>query len=94
MGFCEHCVFVKQTRVRFTTGIHKIEEKLGYMHSDLWGPTQTPTHGGKRYFITFTDDYSRKVWIYLLKTKDEAFKTFVEWKTRVETQCGLKIKTL
>lgn len=32
--------------------------------------------------------------IYLLKTKAEAFKTFVEWRTKVETQCGLKVKAL
>ena len=40
------------------------------------------------------DDYSRKVWIYLLKTKDEALEKFKIWKTLVETQFGFKVKCL
>jgi len=34
--------------------------------------------GGNKYFLTFIDDFSRKTWIYLLKSKDEIFKAFVE----------------
>lgn len=40
------------------------------------------------------DDYSRKLWIYFLKTKNEAFNKFVEWKTLIENQTGNKIKRL
>ena len=36
----------------------------------------------------------RKVWIYFLKTKDEAFDKFVEWKKMVETQSERKVKKL
>ncbi|RDX65294.1 hypothetical protein CR513_56056, partial [Mucuna pruriens] len=37
-------------------------------------------------FIIFINNFNnknfnRKVWIYLLESKDEAFKTFVQWKT-------------
>nr|GEX64779.1 retrovirus-related Pol polyprotein from transposon TNT 1-94 [Tanacetum cinerariifolium] len=39
--------------------------------------------GGCVYFVTFIDDYSRKVWVYFLKTKDEVFGKFKEWKTIV-----------
>lgn len=94
LEFCEHCIYGKQTRVKFNTGIHKTKGKLDYIHSYLWGPSKVPSHGGNRYFITFIDDFSRKVWIYLLKTKDEAFNTFVQWKTRVENQCDKRIKVL
>lgn len=93
LEFCEHCIYGKQTRVKFNTGIHKTKGKLDYIHSDLWGPSKVPSHGGNRYFITFIDDFSRKVWIYLVKTKDEAFNTFVQWKTRVENQCDKRIKS-
>ncbi|KAG8502420.1 hypothetical protein CXB51_000378 [Gossypium anomalum] len=35
LNFCEHHVFGKQKRVRFTKGIHKMKGTLKYIHSDL-----------------------------------------------------------
>nr|GEV29833.1 retrovirus-related Pol polyprotein from transposon TNT 1-94 [Tanacetum cinerariifolium] len=52
----------------------------------LWGSSLVKSHGGYVYFVTFIDDYSRKVWVYFLKTKDEVFGNFKEWKTMVEKQ--------
>ncbi|KAG8480843.1 hypothetical protein CXB51_025300 [Gossypium anomalum] len=43
LNFCEHCVFGKQKRVRFTRGIHNTKETLEYIHSDLWGPSRVPS---------------------------------------------------
>ena len=43
--------------------------------------------------MTFTDDFSRKTWIYFLK-KDEAFKWFRTFKALVENQTEKKIKVL
>jgi hypothetical protein len=34
-----------------------------------------------RYLLTFIDDFSRKIWIYFLKEKNEVFKIFKEWKS-------------
>ena len=50
--------------------------------------------GRCQYFVLFTDDWSRKVWVYFLKTKDEAFQRFVEWKKMVEVQVERKVKKL
>ena len=44
--------------------------------------------------MTFIDDHTRFVWIYVLKHKDEVFQKFQEWKTQVEKTTGKKIKTL
>ena len=38
------------------------------------------------------DDYSRKLWIFILKTKDEVNDFFKNWKTLIENQIGKKIK--
>ena len=65
--FCEHCVYGKQCRVKFSTGVHRMRGTLDYIHSNLWGPSSVPSHSGARYMLTFIDDYSRKVWIYVLK---------------------------
>ena len=37
LDFCEHCVFGKQTRVKFSLGIHTTKGILDYIHSYLWG---------------------------------------------------------
>ncbi|KAG8491577.1 hypothetical protein CXB51_014857 [Gossypium anomalum] len=60
LNFCEHCVFGKQKRVRFTRGIHNTMGTLEYIHSDLWGPSRVPSIGGANYMLTFIDDFSRK----------------------------------
>ncbi|KAH9736687.1 Integrase catalytic domain-containing protein [Citrus sinensis] len=31
---------------------------------DMWGPSQVPSLGGNRYFMTMIDDYSRRVWVF------------------------------
>ncbi|KAG8481529.1 hypothetical protein CXB51_026324 [Gossypium anomalum] len=60
LNFCEHCVFGKQKRVRFTRGIHNTKETLEYIHSDLWGPSRVPSRGGANYMLTFIDDFPEK----------------------------------
>lgn len=64
------------------------------MHSDVCGPMRTPSFGGARYFVSFIDDFSKKVWIYIIKAKSECFAKFKEWKALVEKQCEHKIKVL
>jgi len=49
---------------------------------------------GSRYYVTFIDDFSRKVWVYFLKNKFDVFETFKKWKAMVETESGLKLKCL
>jgi transposase InsO family protein len=50
--------------------------------------------GGSLYYVTFIDDYSRKTWLYLLKSKDEIFSKFQEFKAKIENLTNKKIKTL
>ncbi|KAG8481211.1 hypothetical protein CXB51_025954 [Gossypium anomalum] len=71
LNFCEHCVFGKQKRVRFTRGIHNTKGPLEHIHSDLWGPSRVPSRGGANYMLTFIDDFSRKVWAFFLKQKSD-----------------------
>ena len=44
--------------------------------------------------LAFIDDFSRKVWVYMLKHKNEALKYFKQWKALMENQTGKKIKWL
>nr|GEZ10711.1 hypothetical protein [Tanacetum cinerariifolium] len=44
---------------------------LGIIHTDACGPLRHVSRQGASYFITFTDDYSRYGYVYLLKHKHE-----------------------
>ena len=56
------------------------------IHSDICEYNGVLTRGGKRYFITFIDDSSRFTYVYLLRTKDEAFDKFKLFKAEIENQ--------
>ena len=64
------------------------------MHSDMCGPMSIRALNGAEYFVTFIDDHSRKIYIYFLKTKDEVFDRFKEFKALMENAIGRKIKVL
>jgi len=67
---------------------------IGDYSPDIWGPAQTPTLNGNRYYIIFVDDYSRFMWIYFLKEKSEALEKFITFKAYAEKQYGTWIKCL
>jgi hypothetical protein len=85
---CRGCPLGKYTKAPFmgrdnnTTGI------LDLVHSDISGRMSSPSLSGHDYYVLFTDDDSRKTWIYFLKHKDEVFAQFQEFKALVENQTG------
>ena len=85
----------KQKKVSFLTNGRKLKAtKLELVHTNLWGPSPIASLEGFRYYITFIDDSSRKIWIYFLKNKSYVFNTFEIWKARVEIETNLKLKCL
>ena len=65
LDFCKHCLFGKQSKQKFKTCKHTSKGILDYIHSDVWGPAPTTSYGGSSYFVSFIDDFSRKVWVYM-----------------------------
>ena len=93
---CDSCEHAKTTRkiIRKHTATPRAKAFGDEVHTDVWGPAPVSTIGGRKYYITFTDDHTRYTQLELLRTKDEAFqayKTFVAW---AETQHGVRIKRL
>ncbi|KAD5961432.1 hypothetical protein E3N88_12905 [Mikania micrantha] len=72
----------------------RASRKLELVHADLCGPITPSTLAGRRYFLLLVDDYSRYMWVYFLKTKDEAFGCFKSFKEMVELQGKTKVGTL
>lgn len=64
------------------------------MHSDLHGPVAAQAIGGPRYFAITIDNKSCKMFVYLLKHKDNYPAHFKELKVSVEALTGKKIKHL
>ena len=61
LDFYKYYVYGKQHRFSFKTGSHTSKGVLDYIHSDVWGPVSVSSDSGAQYFISFIDDYSRKV---------------------------------
>ena len=47
-----------------------------------------------RFFVTFIDDHSRKVWLFCMKQKPDVFSIFKRFKNEVEKEIGRHIKIL
>ncbi|KAK8696583.1 hypothetical protein V6N13_001716 [Hibiscus sabdariffa] len=82
------------TKAPFTGKGERASDLLGLIHSDVCGPMNTQARGGFQYFITFTDDFSRYGYIYLMRHKSEALEKFKEFKNEVQNQHGKSIKAL
>ncbi|GJS54680.1 zinc finger, CCHC-type containing protein [Tanacetum coccineum] len=92
---CEACMKGKQARAPFPNqASFRAKKRLELVHGDLCGPITPPTPAGNRYFMLLVDDFSRVMWVYLLKTKDEALRTFETYRNLVESETGEKIKML
>jgi len=60
LKFFKHCVLGKKTKVKFGITIPRTIEILDYAHIDIWGPFKNAFLGGKHYFVSLVDDYSRR----------------------------------
>lgn len=67
---------------------------LEVLHSYVCGPFKDHTIDGNRYFVSFVDEYSRKLWICVIKRKDGVFAIFKRFETLLENQSEKKIKVL
>ncbi|RDX99046.1 hypothetical protein CR513_17959, partial [Mucuna pruriens] len=72
LDFCKHCLW-KEAKSEVSK--RRLQDKGCSQVRKGKGSAIIPSHGGLRYYITFIDYFNRKMWIYLLKIKDEAFKT-------------------
>lgn len=84
-GLYERCALGKHLRIKFPRGeAWRAYHPLQLVHSEIYGPMQAQSLGKIYYFLTFINDFSRFCWIYFLKSKDEAFSYFQDFKSHVE----------
>jgi transposase InsO family protein len=86
---CVDCIKGKQTN-KSKKGANRSSDILEIIHTDICS-LDMDSHGQK-YFISFIDDYSRYMYLYMLYNKNEALDAFKIFKAEVEKQCGKQIK--
>ena len=91
---CESCLLDKMTKAPFVGHSETTSDLLSLIHTDVCGPICSIARGGYQYFITFTDEFSRYGYIYLMRHKSESFEKFKLFKNEVHNQLGKNIKTL
>nr|GFB17254.1 hypothetical protein [Tanacetum cinerariifolium] len=91
---CVSCMSGKMARKPYTHQVEKAKDLLGLIHTDVCGPFKIMSRQGASYFVTFTDDFSRYGYVYLLKHKHEVFENFKVFQKEVENQPGMTIKSL
>ena len=87
-GVCRGCALGKNGRKPFPNSDSRAKGILDLIHSNLCRPMLVATQSGHLYFMTFIDDYSRKTWIYFLKSKEsnEVLDRFQKYKARFVTK--------
>ena len=77
------CIKGKQTN-KSKKGAKRSSTVLEIIQSDICCPDMDEY--GQKYFITFIDDYSRYMYLYMLHNKNEALEAFKVFKDEVEKQ--------
>nr|GEV80722.1 reverse transcriptase domain-containing protein [Tanacetum cinerariifolium] len=83
---CVPCMSGKMARKPYTHQVERAKDLLGLIHTDVCGVFKIMSRQGSSYFVTFTDDFSRYGYVYLLKHKHEVFETFKVFQKEVESQ--------
>ena len=88
---CVDCLAAKQHRVAFhTRSPSKRKNTLDLVQTYVYS-MDLRSLGGTQYFVTFIDDHSRKVWDFVLKTKDKVLQLFQQFRARVERETSKKL---
>ncbi|GAA0171887.1 hypothetical protein LIER_25821 [Lithospermum erythrorhizon] len=91
---CPHCQMSKSHKLPFKDSSFVSSASLELVFSDVWGPAPIISNKDFKFYVHFTDHYTKYIWFYPLKTKSEVYDVFNKFKALVESQFDKKIKTL
>ncbi|XP_076888654.1 uncharacterized protein LOC143539135 [Bidens hawaiensis] len=90
---CDVCHKAKQHREPFLLSDHKSVTVGELVHLDTWGSYRIKSKEGYRSFLTVVDDFSRAVWVFLIKDKTEVFSCIETFVNMIKNQFSVNIKT-
>lgn len=89
---CLVCVEAQHAKKHFKFVIRRKTKLHQLIHLDLADLKNSVSKDGKKYYITFIDEFSRYTKAYFLKSKDEAKNIFLKFKAKVKNRLDRKIK--
>ena len=94
-NICRDCIASNQHRSPFPSiASYRASRPFKLVRGYICGPISLATLGGIKYFLLLVDDYSRLMWVAMIKNKSEAFQAFVKFKNLAEAEQGMKIGCL
>jgi len=87
------CIKGKQTK-HTKKGATRSNQLLEIIHTNICGPFEVSSFNKEKYFITFTDDFSRYGHVYLLPKKSQAVNALEIYINEVERQLDRKVKVV
>ena len=92
---CRSCMAGKHHRSPFPQASHfRAMKPLELVYMDICGPITPSTLGGSMYYLLIVDDFSRLMWVSMLKLKSDALGEFQHFKALVEAEKGTRILCL
>jgi transposase InsO family protein len=92
---CDACLAGKHRRAPFPQQAQRCATRsLELIHGDLCGPVTPATPSGNRFFLLLVDDYSRYMWLTLLRSKDEAATAIKHIQAAAERKSGNQLGAL
>ena len=86
---CTSCVMGKAHIHPFiSSGFIRATRVAEGFHSDFRGPFSCTTPAGHAYLLTIIDDYSRRIFAFLVKSQSEWFDIWTKFVTRIEAELG------
>ncbi|KAG8487951.1 hypothetical protein CXB51_018012 [Gossypium anomalum] len=90
---CVACHLGKEHRLPFSKSVSAYSAPLQLVVADVWGPAPV-TSNGFRYYVAFTDAYTRYTWVYFLHRKSEVLTIFPQFHKQAERVLGVSLRTL
>lgn len=72
---CTACHLGKGHKQPFHQSLTEYTAPLQLVMADVWGPSLVISNGF-RYYVAFTDAYSRYTWVYFLQRKSDVLVVF------------------
>jgi len=88
---CSSCVMGKAHSHPHLGGNFDRAVRVGQgFHADFKGPFQVPTPQGQLYLLIIVDDFTKRVFGYLLKSQEEWLLVWESFVARIEAELGSK----
>ena len=91
-SLCDVCQYARQKRLPYAISKHNATKYFELVHFYIWGPFNTPSIHGHKYFLTVVDDHSCFTLVYLLKTKAKASHRVQDFVSFVKVHFNTRIK--